>query len=490
MSTKSLQITHDCGGPQGDEPGSGERAVIRVTGGVGGEAKPRSPGSARPRRARALRRSRRSGAEQVQLLRPGRAVAGDRHHAAALGDRLGLGGDRRPGAPRPGRLDGRERGRGRRLRRAPRRARRRAGGAVAGDGSPDRLTRPRPGRIPPSAITRPSRIAELLARALRRELGGSVAVISAWPPPASSRSHRRCARVRVELGGDVVEQHQRRRAALVEQDLALGEQQRQEAPGAARPASRSGAARGRRGESASSSRWGPWVVKPRSRSESPALGQLGRELLGASRPRCAAGRRASASPSRPRSSAPRRRTGRRAPRRPRHGSPSARLRPPPARRPRHPASPRGRPPSRIRPEQRVALRERTAVAPARLRPRRPQRRAEAVEVGAAGRRRALDQHEPVRHEHRERGAQLGAAAASTARPSTWWRRSSPRSIAHGRCGPPAAPSATSTSTRASGCAERDRLAVGVSCAASARRAPGRAPRAGSSCRRRSAPTAA
>jgi hypothetical protein len=46
--------------------------------------------------------------EQVELLRPGRGATGDRHHAVALGYRLGLGRDGRASGPCPGALHGPE----------------------------------------------------------------------------------------------------------------------------------------------------------------------------------------------------------------------------------------------------------------------------------------------------------------------------------------------------------------------------------------------
>ena len=85
--------------------------------------------------------------------------------------------------------------------------------------------------------------------------------------------------VGVELGHHVVQQHQGRPAAALGEQRALGEQQRQQGHAllALRPI---GAKRDVPSSSSwSSSRWGPWTVKPRSMSRGSALGELGLELL-------------------------------------------------------------------------------------------------------------------------------------------------------------------------------------------------------------------
>ena len=93
-------------------------------------------------------------------------------------------------------------------------------------------------------------------------------MITRWPPRSRRTSTSALAAIGVELAHHVVEQHQRRRAALGGERLALGQQQRQQreallalrAVGAQLAARRAAATR--------SSRCGPWPVKPRSRSPS------------------------------------------------------------------------------------------------------------------------------------------------------------------------------------------------------------------------------
>ena len=126
-------------------------------------------------------------------------------------------------------------------------------------------------------------------------------VITDWPP-ARSTLDEPLAAARVELGHHVVEQHQRRRAALGRQLLALGEQQRQQAEPllAARAVGAQLAAVAAEGE----------VVAVRAVAGEAALevavdalGQLGGERLGVLRPSSAAGSASSASPSSPTSPA-------------------------------------------------------------------------------------------------------------------------------------------------------------------------------------------
>ena len=201
-----------------------------------------------------------------------------------------------------------------------------------------RLMPPRPARRRrrPAAITRPSRMPQLAPRARGRQLAGSVAVITACPPPATRRSHSSRAALGVELGGDVVEQHHRRRAALGEQDLALGEQQRQQRQAVLAL----GAVAAQRAVVAVDRD----LVEVRAVGGEAtaevglvALGQLGSKLGRRSSRRFAVGRRCSTR-RRGRARSRPRRTAAPAPRRRRRGSRSAPRPPPPARRPRPRAS--------------------------------------------------------------------------------------------------------------------------------------------------------
>ena len=159
---------------------------------------------------------------QIELLRPHRRRAGNRHDAAALGGRLRLDGDRvadrfdharwtsasivsgaSSSASRPSA--------------SVERARRRGAESPSSRhclGQHLRRRRPRDAR------RRRSSAPGICSR--------SVAVITDWPPPARSKSTSARRGGPVELAHHVVEQHHRRRLAPGRDRLALGQQQRQQ----------------------------------------------------------------------------------------------------------------------------------------------------------------------------------------------------------------------------------------------------------------------
>ena len=235
--------------------------------------------------------------------------------------------------------------------------------------------------------------------------------------PPAARGARRRART------------SRRRAAsaaggrALGEQLALGEEQRQQR----RPllALRAvGAQRRAVVQQRSSSRCGPWAVKPRSRSAlrrsassaaSPSASPAARARPVAQLGRARAGRAAR------RSSAKGCAQARRPPR---AGPPSARC---PCRASSASQVSSAAGPARARAdagEQRVALRERARVGRARLGARRPERGHELVEVGAARRRRALHELEPLGQEDaderprvdRRAGCRQGAVDPQALRP--------------------------------------------------------------------------
>ena len=227
--------------------------------------------------------------------------------------------------------------------------------------------------------TAPSRTASSTRGHDAGRCSASVAVISAWPPPRDEAGAEELAALRVELGGDVVEQHQRRRCARRRGARRARRRAAPGAPCAAVPATRSGAPRARRRAIASSSRCGPWPLKPRARSDS--------------RRSASSARSSSASAAWLRGAVARARRRRRARARPaavaKSGASSstaaarvaissipavAELRIPGVERIRPPRA--GADPA----DQRVPLRERARVAPAGLGARRVERGDEAVEV--------------------------------------------------------------------------------------------------------------
>ena len=245
----------------------------------------------------------------------------------------------------------------------------------------------------------------------------SVVVITLWPP-ARDALDEQLAALGVELAHDVVEQQQRRRAALGGERRALGEQQRQqrEALLALRAVDAQLAAVAQR--AASSSRCGPWPVKPRSRSESSrsASSAASARPSSALRARAVAQRRAR------RRGRARRRRPRSASRRQVHGARAVvaqrdavagELEVPGRRASR---GRRGRRGSRAS----SALRWASAcgVRAAGRGARRPERGDELVEVRAAQRRRALDELEAVGQEDANERAHRRVGRRSTGAPST------------------------------------------------------------------------
>ena len=177
-----------------------------------------------------------SAGHQVELLRPHGGRAGDREDAVALGGGAGGGGDRRPRrrAPRPP-----VRGRAwspARARREPLEGRgERARGGVV-------LTR----RAPPARIA-PGEMRRRVTRGVGgaghvREVGGRDHALAA----ARQLRGEQFAALGVELAHDVVEQHQRRAPALARRARRARRAAAPAAPGAARPGSRTRAARVRR----------------------------------------------------------------------------------------------------------------------------------------------------------------------------------------------------------------------------------------------------
>ena len=224
----------------------------------------------------------------------------------------------------------------------------------------------------------------------------SVVVITDWPL-RSQDLDQRVAAVAVELAHHVVEQHQRRRVALGGDRLALGQQQRQQREPllALRAVGAQLASLAQGGEVVAV---GPVAGEAALEVAVDALGQLGRRAPPASSPASAAGRRARRRRSRPSASASRAERARRARR-----APGARSRISARPCAASCAIPGGQRVARGRRRRGSARAARCAArAPARRRggsrPGRPQRGDELVEVGAAQRRRTLDQLEPVGQE--------------------------------------------------------------------------------------------
>ena len=208
-------------------------------------------------RARALSRGDQLAGHQVELLRPHRGLAGDREHAVALGRRAAP--RRRSPGPRPRSqtlLHARERA-------SPARAPRSAPRAppTSGRGA-RRLTR----RAPPAgSCPARSRRRVTAASPAPGTCARSVVAITLCPP------RRELAR-RAARGARRRARSSRRRAASAACGRARARARRARraaapaARGAARPGSRTTRSSRPSRRSASSSRWGPWPEKPRSRS--------------------------------------------------------------------------------------------------------------------------------------------------------------------------------------------------------------------------------
>ena len=219
--TKYLQITHERPTPRKRDRRRRRRLLARVrlvTGRVGGE----------PQALDATLRARVEPLEQlvlhqIELLGPGRRAAGDRDHALALGDRLGLGRDRRaarlaPTPPAPRRAASAAQRRSSDVASAPPAARR--GAPAAGHAA--RARRADPAR---HAAVADRDLRALGSRRELRRLGRRDQRLAARRASRAESSSRRSGSSSLITSSRSISGGVRRR---LEQRLALGEQQRQQ----------------------------------------------------------------------------------------------------------------------------------------------------------------------------------------------------------------------------------------------------------------------
>ena len=245
-------------------------------------------------------------------------------------------------------------------------------------------------------------------------------------PAGAQHLHQPPAARGVELAHHVVEQHQRRRRRARRRAPRARPAAARAGRAAAGPATRTSAARGRRAAATSSSRCGPWPVKPRSRSPSVRSASSATSSSASAARRARAVARAPRSPSSPSAVGVAARTGRPAARR---ASARSRISASAVARqlgvPGRAASRGSARPARIGRDQRVALRERRRVLAPRPGARRPQRGDDLVEVRAAQRRRTQHSSSRSGRNTATSGRAAESVSRSTGAPSTRRRFASP-----------------------------------------------------------------